>query len=156
MYDNVIPSAFGNCFFNFPAITLQIMSCYIIVTCRVVHKTKITRYSSDDCIYYLLSYKFSLITLEESAIAGLHNFQSNVAHALTLSFLTSRLLATDLNTETSTSNHYEVFLLFRLHSLWYLGTKNYSGHSSSLRLTRNCPWTNSESQSHCYWRSVNQ
>jgi hypothetical protein len=53
--------------------------------------------------------------------------QSTVAHALGFSVSTSRLLATDLNTEISTSNHYEVFLLFRLQSLWNLGTKNFSG-----------------------------
>jgi hypothetical protein len=67
------------------------------------------------------------ITLKYSAIADLHNFQFTVAHALGLSVFTSRLLAKDLNTETSTSNHYEVFLLFRLQSLWNLGNKNSSG-----------------------------
>jgi hypothetical protein len=40
-------------------------------------------------------------------------FQFTVAHALGFSVFTTRLLATDLNTETSASNHYEVFLLFR-------------------------------------------
>jgi hypothetical protein len=64
-----------------------------------------------------------------------------VAHALGLSVFTSRLLATDLNIETSTSTHCEVFLLLRLQSLWNLGTKH--SHSSSLRLTRDCPRTNS-------------
>jgi hypothetical protein len=43
-------------------------------------------------------------------------FQFTVAHARGFSVFTSRLLATDLSTETSTSNHYEV-LLFRLQSL---------------------------------------
>jgi hypothetical protein len=33
----------------------------------------------------------------------------------------------DLNTETSTSAHYEVFLLFCLQSLWNLATKSSSG-----------------------------
>jgi hypothetical protein len=47
-------------------------------------------------------------------ITDFHTFQSNVAHVLGFSVSTSRLLATDLNTEISTSNHYEVFLLFRL------------------------------------------
>jgi hypothetical protein len=47
-----------------------------------------------------------------SAIDDLHNLQFTVAHALGFSVFTSRLLATDLNTETSTSNHYEVFLQF--------------------------------------------
>jgi hypothetical protein len=41
-----------------------------------------------------------------SAIADLHTLQFTVAHALGFSVSTSRLLATDLNTETSTSNHY--------------------------------------------------
>jgi hypothetical protein len=45
-----------------------------------------------------------------SAIAELHIFQFTVAHALEFSVSTSRLLATDLNAETITSNHYEVFL----------------------------------------------
>jgi hypothetical protein len=56
----------------------------------------------------------------------LHIFQSTVAHALGFSVSTSRLLVTDLNREISTSNHYEVFLLFRLQSLWNLGAKNSS------------------------------
>jgi hypothetical protein len=51
-----------------------------------------------------------------SIIAELHNLQFTVAHALGLSVVTSHLLAVDLSTETSTSNHYEV-LLFRLQSL---------------------------------------
>jgi hypothetical protein len=68
-----------------------------------------------------------LITLKYSALAGLHTFQFTVAHALGFQVFTSRLLATDLNTENSTSNHYEVFLLFRLQSLWNLGIKNSSG-----------------------------
>jgi hypothetical protein len=44
-----------------------------------------------------------------SAIADLHNLAFTVAHALWFSVSTS-LLATDLNTETITSNHYELFL----------------------------------------------
>jgi hypothetical protein len=68
-----------------------------------------------------------LITLKYSAIADLHNFQFTVAHVLDFSVSTRRLLAADLNTESSTSNHYEVFLLFRLQSLWKLGTKNSAG-----------------------------
>jgi hypothetical protein len=46
-----------------------------------------------------------------------------VAQALGFSVSTSRLLATGLNTETSTSTHYEVFLLFFVQSPWYLGTQ---------------------------------
>jgi hypothetical protein len=40
-----------------------------------------------------------------------------VAHALGFSVFSRRLLATDLNTETSMSKHYEVCFLFRLQSL---------------------------------------
>jgi hypothetical protein len=45
------------------------------------------------------------ITLKYSAIADLHNLHFTAAHALGFSISTSRLLATDLNTETSTSKH---------------------------------------------------
>jgi hypothetical protein len=60
-----------------------------------------------------------LITLKYRVIADLHSFQFTAAHTQGFS-----VFAADLNTETSTSNHYEVFLLFRLQSLWNLGTKN--------------------------------
>jgi hypothetical protein len=60
-------------------------------------------------------------------MVDLHTFQSTVANALGFSISTSRLLATDLKTEISTSNHYEVSLLFRLQSLRKLGIKNSSG-----------------------------
>jgi hypothetical protein len=59
----------------------------------------------------------------KTAIADLHSLQFTVAHTLGFSVFTSRLLATDLNTETSISNHNEVFLLFCLQSLWNRGTK---------------------------------
>jgi hypothetical protein len=56
-------------------------------------------------------------------IADLHTIQFNVAHAQGFFVLTSLLLVTDLNTETSISKHYEVLLPFfvqhsgsRLHS----------------------------------------
>jgi hypothetical protein len=55
------------------------------------------------------------------------HFQFTIAQALGFYVFTSRFLATDLSTETSTSNYSEVFLLFRLQSLWNLGTKNSSG-----------------------------
>jgi hypothetical protein len=58
-----------------------------------------------------------------SAIAVLHNLQFTVAHALGFSASTSHLLATDLNTETSTSNHYEVFLPFLIQSPCNLKTQ---------------------------------
>jgi hypothetical protein len=43
-------------------------------------------------------------------MTDLHNFQFTAEYALRFSVSTSRLLATDLNTETITSNHYEVLL----------------------------------------------
>jgi hypothetical protein len=43
-------------------------------------------------------------------------FHFTVAHALGFSIFTSRLLATDLNTETSTSNHYFFYLFASLQS----------------------------------------
>jgi hypothetical protein len=50
-----------------------------------------------------------LFTLKYSAIADLHNFQFTIAQTLGLSVFNSRLLAMDLNTETVTSTHSEVF-----------------------------------------------
>jgi hypothetical protein len=43
-----------------------------------------------------------LITIKYSAVADLHNLQFAMAHALGSSVSTSRLLATDINTETIT------------------------------------------------------
>jgi hypothetical protein len=57
------------------------------------------------------------------AIVDLHNLQFTVAHALGFSVSTSRLLATDINTDNITSNHYEVFLPFLVQSTWNLGTQ---------------------------------
>jgi hypothetical protein len=62
-----------------------------------------------------------------TAIADLHTFQFTVAHALGFSVFINRLLATNLNTETSTSDYCEVSLLFRLQSLWNPGIKNSYG-----------------------------
>jgi hypothetical protein len=59
----------------------------------------------------------SLSYNQYSAVVDLHTFQFTVAHALSFTVSTSLLLATDLKAENSTSNHYEVFLLFRLQSL---------------------------------------
>jgi hypothetical protein len=46
----------------------------------------------------------------------LHNLHFAFAQALGFSVFTDRLLATDLKTESSISNHYEVFLSFLLQS----------------------------------------
>jgi hypothetical protein len=58
-----------------------------------------------------------------SAIADLHNLKFIVADALGFSVSTSCLLAMDLNTETSTSNHYDVFLTFLVQSPWNFRTQ---------------------------------
>jgi hypothetical protein len=47
--------------------------------------------------------------MQYSAIPDVHTFQFTVAHALGFSVSTSRLLATDLNTETTTSNYYQYY-----------------------------------------------
>jgi hypothetical protein len=87
-----------------------------------VRVTKITGSRSDNWIYWHFDYKFSLNHTYHSAIADLHNLQFPGTHVLVFS-LTSRLLATGLNTETSTSYHYEVFLPFLVQSPWNLGTQ---------------------------------
>jgi hypothetical protein len=89
-------------------------------TCRVLHVTKMTGSSLDDWIFLALWLQPLLITLKYKqyrAIIDLHTFHFTIAHALGFSLSTSCLLATDLNTETITSNHYAVVLLFRLQSL---------------------------------------
>jgi hypothetical protein len=85
--------------------------------------TKLTSFSSDDWIYWHFGYTFSLNYSQYRAIADLHNLQFIVAHALRFSVSTSRLLTTDLNTETATLNHYEVFLAFLIQSPWKLRTQ---------------------------------
>jgi hypothetical protein len=49
----------------------------------------------------------SLNYSQYSDIADLHTLQFTVAHAIGLAVFTSRLVATDLNNETSTSKHYK-------------------------------------------------
>jgi hypothetical protein len=56
-------------------------------------------------------------------MTDLHNLQFTVAHALGFSVYISRLLAMDLNTETVTSNHYEVFLPLLVQPPWNLRTQ---------------------------------
>jgi hypothetical protein len=75
-----------------------------------------------------------LIAFKYSAIADLHNLQFTVAHVPGFSVSTSRLLATGLNTETITSNPYEVFL----------SSTDFPWLSS----TENSELTHSQSQSH--------
>jgi hypothetical protein len=88
----------------------------IIVTCRSVRVTKIMRSGSDDWLHWHFGLQVLLITLSYNAIAILHSLQTTVAQALKFCDFNSRLLATDFDTETSTSNLYKVFLIFRLQS----------------------------------------
>jgi hypothetical protein len=74
--------------------------------------------SSDDWILLALRLQPLLITLNHSDIADSHHLQFTVTHALGFSVSTSRLLATDLNTETITSIHYEVFLSLLFQPPW--------------------------------------
>jgi hypothetical protein len=67
--------------------------------------TIMTGSSSDDWILLGLLLQILLIILNYSAIADAHNLQFTAGHALGFSVFTSRLLATDLNTETTTSDH---------------------------------------------------
>jgi hypothetical protein len=66
------------------------------VKCMVVHATNKTGPSSDDWIYWHL---VTFTNKQYSAIVHLHHLQFTVAQALGLSLSTSRLLATDLNTQ---------------------------------------------------------
>jgi hypothetical protein len=65
----------------------------------------------------------SLSYSQYSTIADLHTFQFTVAHTLGFSVFNSNLPATDLNTETSTSDYYEVILPFLVQSPCNLGTQ---------------------------------
>jgi hypothetical protein len=56
--------------------------------------------------------KITLNYNQYRTIADLPTFQFTVARALGFSVSTSRILARDVNAETITSNHYEVFLSF--------------------------------------------
>jgi hypothetical protein len=63
-------------------------------------------------------YNLFLYYNQYSTIANLHTFQFTTVHTLGFSAPTNRILAMDLNTETITSNHYEVFLPFLVQSPW--------------------------------------
>jgi hypothetical protein len=114
---------------NFVGLHSACIFCRIyIVMCRVVRVAKLMDSSLDDLNFStLVTSSPLLITLKYSAIADLHTFQFPFAHALGFFIFTSCLLAMDRNTETSFSNYCEVFLLFRLQSLWNLRSKNSSG-----------------------------
>jgi hypothetical protein len=67
-----------------------------------------------DLSLYNLSFNYN----QYRVIADVHTFQLTFAYALGLPVSTSRLLVTDLNIETITSNHYKVFLPFLTQSPW--------------------------------------
>jgi hypothetical protein len=69
-----------------------------------------------------LWFEVLLITLI-TALSLIYTLSCSTLHALRFSAFTCHLLATDLNTETSTFNHYEVFLPFLVQSSWNLGIK---------------------------------
>jgi hypothetical protein len=60
----------------------------------------------NDWILFVLRLQSSLITIITALSPIYKMFQFTVAHALGFSVSTSRVLATDLNTESSTSNYY--------------------------------------------------
>jgi hypothetical protein len=68
-----------------------------------------TSSSSDDWICWHFGYNLSSSQAAQR-YRYFHDLYFTVAHALGFSVSTSRFLATDLITETITSNHYEVFL----------------------------------------------
>jgi hypothetical protein len=71
-----------------------------------------------------------------TSISDLHTFQFTFAHELGFSVSISHLLAKHLNTESNTSNHYEVFLLFLVQSPGNLGTQlNCQNQSQSYVMT---------------------
>jgi hypothetical protein len=99
---------------------LQRLTSNHTVTCKG-YPWWITGSGLDDCIYWHFSSLLQYCN-QQSAI-DVHTFKFTVAQALGFSVSTSRLLATDLNTETSTSNHYEVFLSFLVQPPWNSGTQ---------------------------------
>jgi hypothetical protein len=86
--------------------------------CTGVRVTQITGSGSDEWIYWRLHGTISINYNQDSAIADLPTFKFTFAHALGYSVSTRRLLATDFLTGTITSNNYEGFLSFLLHSSW--------------------------------------
>jgi hypothetical protein len=75
---------------------------FSIVTCWWVRVTSKMSSSSDDWIYYHLGFTFT------PNYTYIQSFHSNLLRLFLLVF-TNCFLATDLNTATSTLNHYEIF-----------------------------------------------
>jgi hypothetical protein len=66
----------------------------------------------------------SLLITINTALSLIYTLSSSSLHTRQNSVSPSRLLATDLNTETSTSNNYEVFLSFLLQLPWTTDSLN--------------------------------
>jgi hypothetical protein len=100
-------------------ISFGLRSCWVrhnvyslnrVVTCPGVRMMNNNGSRSDDWIYCPFFVQSLLITNHTTLIADLHTFQFTAANALGFSVAISRILATDLKTETTTPNNYEVFL----------------------------------------------
>lgn len=93
----------------------------------------------------MLSFKPSFYNLvnhnQHSAIADSHTFQFTTAHALRFSVSTSCILATDLNTENITLNHYEVFLPFFFNHVGLPTLQNSTEFSNSICPVQSSKWT---------------
>jgi hypothetical protein len=86
----------------------------------------------------LLALGYTLFQLHSnySALADLHIFQFTVAHPLGFSVTTSRLLATDLHTETST--HITTSIILKIFQLHFHHRCTVAHIKSSIRL-EDCP-----------------
>jgi hypothetical protein len=115
-----------------------------IVTCRVVRVTKwqvLARMIGFISTSVTRSPWITLKYRQYSAVADLHNLHFTVAHAVGFSVFTIRLLVTDLNTDTITSNHYEVFLsTIALYSSFLICTQSSQFALHSRPCTLHC-WT---------------
>jgi hypothetical protein len=92
-------------------------------------------------------------------MADLHTFQFTVAHALGFSVSTSRLLATDLHTQTVTSNHYRYYSWNLPVTLYILTGRPLvffctPGFNSLRRLTVNADVLQDNSSARTPWKTV--
>jgi hypothetical protein len=101
------------------------------VTCWVVHATNKMGSSWDDWIFTSWVTHSLLVTLthrQYSAIADIHTFQFTVAHAIGFSPSTSRILATNFDTQTTTVSNSKCYTYIR-----------YSIHTLNLHRATNFP-----------------
>jgi hypothetical protein len=85
-----------------------------------MHACKLCKAAMYVCMHACIHARVRPHTLSLSLSADLHNLQFTVAHALGFSVSTSHV-ATDLNTETITSNHLEVFVCMHAYKGALLG-----------------------------------